>query len=120
MHNLARFLPESCKINIHSARNLQDNHFSARILQYNHFSARILRDSNFSARISQDNHFSVRIYPLFLHKILKDELINESNSDARDLRESSSKVLRSSKNGKPLIITFFWPLARKLKLKELN
>ena len=48
---LARFLPESYKIAISSARILQDNHFSARILQ----------DSNFSARILKDNRFPVRI-----------------------------------------------------------
>ena len=92
---LARYwqiLPESCKITIHSATNLQDNHFSARILQGKQFSTRILQDNHFSARILQDSNFSARIFMYlsespnissFLHKILQDELINASNSDSK-------------------------------------
>ena len=79
MHNLARFLPESCKISIHSARNLQDSHFSARILQDNHFSARNLQDNHFSARILQNNHFSARI-------------LQDSNFSARILQDNHLSV----------------------------
>ena len=65
MHNLARFLPESCKITINSARNLQDDHF-------------LPESYNIIIPLSESSNIST-----FLHKMLQDELINASNSDSK-------------------------------------
>ena len=124
MHYLARFLPESCKITIFLPESCKITIFlpeSCKITIFLPESCKItifLPESCKIAIFLPESHKIIislsesSNISTFLHKILRDELTNASNSD------SKYKVLRSSKNGKMKIITFFGQWQKKLSVRS--